>query len=169
MTDLLSHVLAVYAVLTVVSWWRDGLEERHVAVAVVGVVLPDFSKVFLLVSESTISSLLGLPFSWHPLHRLGGVVVLAAAFSLLFERSRRLQVAGYALLGGLAHFPLDALLIRADGHSPPYFYPLSWWQPPAGDLFLSSDLWPVIPIGLLAAAVWLVDRRHGDPRGVGSP
>lgn len=160
MVDLLAHALAAYAVGTLLRWRRDGIEGRHVAVGVVGGVLPDLAKAYLLVGSGAVSAALGLPFSWLALHRLGAVVVLAALGALLFERAERPMVAGALAGGGVLHLTLDAFVIRADGLTPPYFYPLSWWRPPSGDLYLSSELWPTAVFLLLAGVVWAVLGRE---------
>ncbi len=159
MPDLLTHVLLVYAILTPLTWFAHRVDPRYVAVAIVGAVLPDLAKIGLILNPGVIESLLGVPFSWLPIHRLGGVILIVGMFALLFESGDRPRIAAFALFGALTQFPLDGLIRRANDLSPPYLYPVTWWQPPAGNLYLSSDLWPVIPAIAIAVAVWRLDRR----------
>jgi len=162
MPDLLTHVLVVYAVMTALTWRLGRLHSRLIPVAMAGTVIPDLAKIELLVPPRVIETVLGIPFSWRPIHRIGGAIVLVGLFALLFDRGDRWSVAVVALFGALSQFPLDGFIRRANGLSPPYLYPVTWWQPPAGDLYLSSDLWPVIPALLLAGAVWCRDRRGSE-------
>lgn len=159
MPDLLTHVLLVYAVTTVLCWRFDWLETRFIPVAMAGTVIPDLVKVELIVPAFVIESVLGIPFSWRPIHRVGGAVVLVGLFALLFDRADRRRVLVVAMFGALSQFPLDGLIRRANDLSPPYLYPITWWQPPAGNLYLSSDLWPVLPALVLAGLVWWLNDR----------
>lgn len=157
MTDLLTHVLFVYVVLTVVSWRIEGIE-RYISVGMVGAVIPDIVKIHLFIGPKTVQSALGVPFSWAPIHRLGGTVLLAGIAALFFARRVRVRAFGFLLAGATTGFVLDAGLKRANRVTPPYFYPLSWWQPPSGDLYLSSDAWPAMVAILVAAVIWTMDR-----------
>ncbi|MDY6818152.1 MAG: metal-dependent hydrolase [Halobacteriales archaeon] len=161
MPDLLTHVLLVYSLTTVVTDIVDRLPDRFVPVAMVGAILPDLSKFHLLVAPAQLTAVFGIPFSWLPFHRLGGTIVMAALASLTFDRSERRLAFGFLLGGALTQYPLDGMIERANGLSPPYFYPFTWWQPPAGGLYLSSDLWPILPAAVLASGVWLWQRFRG--------
>lgn len=160
MVDLLAHALFAYAVGATLQWVGT-IERRHVAVVVVGGVLPDVAKAHLVVGSGAVEAAVGLPFSWLALHRLGAVLAFAALGALLFARAERSVAFGTLVGGGLLHLALDALVIRADGRAPPYLYPLSWWRPPSGDLYLSSDLWPTAVAVVLAATAWWMTRRGG--------
>lgn len=165
MPDLLTHVLLVYALGTAVTWVRSEIDPRYVAVGMVGAVIPDLAKIELVVSARTVEALVGIPFAWQPIHRLGGVAILVGMGTLLFAPAHRRGAATSAFLGALTQFPLDSLIRRANDLSPPYLYPLTWWRPPAGNLYLSSDLWPLLPAALLAAVVWYHDRRRSVHSG----
>lgn len=160
MPDLLAHVLLAYVAFTALAWRVPPFPRRLVPVGVVGGALPDLVKVHLLVSDGVVESALGVPFSWDPIHRLGGIAVLAGLGAVLFDRPFRRQAFASLLAGGGLHLVLDSLIRRASGLSPPYLYPLTWWQPPAGDLYLSSDLWPTALAIAAAAAVFAHDRRR---------
>ena len=125
-----------------------------------GAVLPDLAKVHLVVPSGTVSSLLGVAFSWQAIHRLGGVLVLAGLGALTVGRSYR-RAAFAALVGGAAsHLLLDSFIRRANGLTPPYLYPLTWWHPSSGDLYLSSDPWPAALAVAVASVAFAYDRRR---------
>ncbi|MFB6129286.1 MAG: metal-dependent hydrolase [Salinigranum sp.] len=158
MVDLLSHVLVGYSACALLAR-RGCIGDRHVPVGTVGSALPDLAKVQLLVSPGAVGALLGTPFSWLALHRLGGVLALAGIGALLFERGERRTVFGLLVGGGLGELFLDVFVTRAGGYAPPYLYPFSWWQPPAGNLYVSSDLWPLVVAAALALATFVYVRR----------
>lgn len=158
--DLLTHVLLAYVGATALSWRAAWFDRALVPVAMVGGVLPDVAKAYLLVPDGTVAALIGLPFTWNGLHRLGGAVALAGLGCLLVHRRSRRRVFGVLLAGALLHLGLDGLITRANGLAPPYLYPLTWWQPPAGGLYLSSDPWPAAASVVLALAVVVYDRRR---------
>lgn len=162
MPDLLTHVLVVYAFLTPLTWYSTRVQPRYVGVAVMGTLIPDLAKIGLVLTPGSIETLLGLPFSWLPLHRLGGVILVVGMVAVLSERAERRPIATYAFLGAITQFPLDGLIRRANDVSPPYLYPVTWWRPPAGNVYLSSDIWPVIPALGIAVLVWWTDRNLVD-------
>lgn len=51
--------------------------------------------------------------------------------------------------------------LRTDSieHSHSVFWPLTQYQPPTPNIYLSSDRWPALVSGLVAAIVWAVDRQ----------
>lgn len=158
MPDLLTHVLIVYVMLTVAFWLTDLFERNLIPVAMAGAGIPDFSKLYLLVSADVVESVMGLPFSWLALHRLGPTIAIAGIFAICFRRGIRTRVFGFLLFGVGSHFVLDLGVKRASGAAPPYLYPLSWWHPPAANLYLSSDLWPVFVTAGVAILVWRLDN-----------
>jgi len=159
MPDLLTHVLGTYALVTVLSWRVAWLRPRHVAVVMVGTVVPDLSKVRLLVDATPIENALGVEWLWTGIHRLGPALTLAAIGAVCFQRGRRLAAFGLLGAGVVTHFAFDLAVTRASGTAPPYLYPLTWWHPPSADLLLSSDTWPWLVAIALAGCVWLVDQR----------
>lgn len=160
MPELLTHVLLVYAALTALSWRLDAIEPPWIALAMVGTVIPDLAKIRFLLDSRIIEAWLGLSFSWMPIHRLGGAALLAAFGALLIKRHDRWRALGFLVVGTLIHLPLDALIQRANALSPPYLWPLTWWHPPAGMLYLSQDIWPGLIALLLAGSIWLLDHAH---------
>lgn len=159
MVDLLTHVLVVYVVLTIASWHLDGID-AYVGVGMIGAILPDLAKIRILVDPDTVEAILHVPFSWNPFHRLGGIIVVAGMGSLLFDPDHRSRVFGVLCFGAVTALILDLGVIRAGGIAPPYLYPFSWYEPPAANLYLSSDRWPAVVAVALAAGIWLGDRRQ---------
>lgn len=160
MPELLTHVLVVYAALTALSWRLDPIEAPWVALAMVGTILPDLAKLRFLLDARLLEAWLGLPFAWIAIHRLGGAVLLAAVGALLVQHRDRWPAFAFLLAGILIHLPLDALIQRANGLSPPYLWPLTWWHPPAGMVYLSQDIWPAMIALLVAGGIWYLDRHH---------
>lgn len=159
MPDLLTHVLGAYVLLTPVTWYVDWIDRRHVSLVLVGAIVPDISKIQLVVDGSIVADAIGRPWLWTGVHRIGPAGTLAAVGALGFERGRRLSGFGWLLAGTLVHLVFDLAVIRASGVAPPYLYPLTWWHPPAANLLLSSDVWPWMITSVLAGMVWLIDRR----------
>ncbi|MDX1744831.1 MAG: hypothetical protein R3324_02740 [Halobacteriales archaeon] len=160
MPDLLTHVLLAYAGMTMAVWYDDRFARHHVSVAMVGAALPDLAKIGLVVDFEAVSVLLGIPLSPLPLHRLGGVLVVAGIGSLLVHDRERWMTFAILTTAAMGHLVLDALIIRADGLTPPYLYPFTWWRPPAGDLYLSSDLWPALVAIGIASLAWVFTARN---------
>ena len=158
MVDLLAHVLVGYAVAALLAN-RGVVARRFVPLAMVGAVLPDLSKTGMVLSERWVEGVLGVPFSWLAFHRLGGVLLVAGVVVLSLGRGDRRAAYGALVGSAVGHLALDALITRAGGYAPPYLYPFTWWQPPAGGLYVSSDLWPTALAVGLAAFAWVVTHR----------
>jgi membrane-bound metal-dependent hydrolase YbcI (DUF457 family) len=157
MPDLLTHALVGY-LLGVAAVRADRLPDRYVPVLMVGAVVPDGMKSFV-VAGVDVGVLFGVPYSAWGIHTLGGVAVLAGLGALTIHRpNRRL---GYVALlaGSVSHLLLDTFVIRVDGVAPPYLFPLTGWLPPSGNLYASSDVWPAVVVLAFAVPVWLVRRR----------
>lgn len=171
MPDLLTHVLVGYSLVALAAA-VDGpgvgrIEPRHVGVGMVGAATPDLSKVGWAVPAGTTEALVGVPLSFTALHTLGGVLALAGVVALLFGRDERPAVFAVYASMGTVHLALDTLITRAGGYAPPYLYPLTWWQPPAGGVFVSSDLAPLLVAAPAAVAVWWATRGRRRDRPTG--
>lgn len=166
MAETLSHVLHAFVILTIASWSIGWLDREWIAVAMVGAIVPDLSRIDLLLSADAIEATLGIPFSWSPIHTLGGVVVLSAVGAMLFA-TRQAQVRAFGLLvaGGIIHLLVDSLKLWADGVTSAYWYPLTWYNPPAGMLYVTADRWVTVVSIALAVVVLGIDewRRRNDP------
>jgi membrane-bound metal-dependent hydrolase YbcI (DUF457 family) len=167
MGDLLSHVLFAFAAFTVAGWAVSWLDRRWVAVGMVGAILPDLDVLGAFLDGAVIGAALGVPFDWAAIHTLGGVLVVAAALALLFERSsQRRRAFGLLVAGGCSHLLIDGLKAWADGANGVSLYPFSWWRNPTPGLYLAADRRVLVLAVLLAGGVWLVDR-YLDPAGRG--
>lgn len=159
MTDLLTHVLTAYVLATVASWRLGWLHRRHVPLAMLGAAIPDAAKVYLLLGGVR-TTVAGVEVGWLALQTLGAGLAFALVGGLLVPPAERRATLA-ALVGGLCtHVGMDYFVIRAGGLSPPYLYPFTWAQLPAGNLYLSADVWPSVVAVVVAASVVLVDRRR---------
>jgi hypothetical protein len=163
MADLLTHVLVSYVLLTVASWQTDRITERWVVIGMCGAAIPDLTRVSLFVPSDSISTVLGVPFSYTPISTLGGVVVVAGAITLAFERERR-RVFSYLLVGGVSALVGDGLRAFADGQSTFWLYPVSWWRPPTPSLYVSSDVRVLVVMLVVSGVVFAIDWRRCSTR-----
>ncbi|WP_425498649.1 metal-dependent hydrolase [Haloplanus salilacus] len=155
MPDLLTHILIAYVLGTLVNNKTDLLNGRHVPVLMIGGALPDLSKLYLIVESDVIEQAFSVPFSWGGAHTFGVTLLLSLAGTQLFHRKERYPVFVSLSIGFVLHFILDSFVIRADGQVPPYLFPVSWWQYPSGNLYLSSTFWPSLLSILLATIVFV--------------
>ncbi|PSP34449.1 hypothetical protein BRC64_00750 [Halobacteriales archaeon QH_10_67_22] len=159
MTDLLTHVLVAYVLLTVAGWRVEAVDARWRAVGMGGAAIPDLGKVSLLVDGRTVEGLLGVPFSYGPLSTLTGVVLVSGVIAVAFGRRYRRRAFTFLLVGGVASLLGDALRLTVNGRAGPLLYPLSWWRPPAPGLYVSSDPRVLAFVLVAAVATYAVDRR----------
>lgn len=159
MTDLLTHVLTAYVLATVGTWQFSWLQTRHVPLAMLGGAIPDTAKVYLLLG-SIRTTVFGVELSWLALQTVGAGLAFTVLGGLLVPPRERRQVLA-SLGGGVSlHIILDYFVVRAGGYAPPYLYPLTWAQLPAGNVYLSSDIWLSVVATILAASVWAINRRR---------
>ncbi|WP_459191562.1 metal-dependent hydrolase [Halosimplex sp. J119] len=163
MADLLTHVLAVYVLLTVASWRIEAITPQWVAVGMCGGAIPDLVKTELVLDSAVVEGVLGTPFAYDPVSTLGGVLVIAAAITLAFARRYWSRAYAFLVAGGITSLVLDGLRVYADSRAGPWLYPFSWWRPPTPSLYVTSD--PRILVVALAAAsaVFVVDRKLVGP------
>jgi len=159
MADLLTHVLAAYVLLTVASWRIDAIGSEWTPVGMGGAAIPDLIKVGIVVDNGAIEGVIGVPFSYAPVSTLGGVLLIAGAITLAFERRYWRRAYAFLFVGGLASLVLDGLRAFADGNSNPWLYPFAWWQPPTPSLYVTSDPRVAVVGIVVAAVVFAVDRR----------
>ncbi len=154
----MTHALVAFSAATVLSWKFRSIDHKFITAAMIGAVLPDLTRVGLIIDPAFIEEVLGIPFSWHPLHTLGGVLVVIAVITLLVQKEHSKPVFLLLSFGAASHLFLDSLLIKASGYSYPVFFPLTTYHPPTPGLYMSPDVWPVIVAGLIALAIFFIDR-----------
>ncbi|SEW31558.1 metal-dependent hydrolase [Natrinema salifodinae] len=158
MPDLLTHVLVGYSIGTLLSFRYEHLQPSHVTLVLIGALSPDFTKIQLVIPDGVVELLVGLPFSWAPLHTLGGSLLVVLLGSLLVAPEYRRQAIALIAIGAVSHHVLDVALLTATGEAYAVFFPGSTYRPPSPGLYLSSDRWPAVVAGTVAAGLWAVQR-----------
>ncbi|WP_122089283.1 metal-dependent hydrolase [Halalkalicoccus subterraneus] len=161
MAEWLSHVLIAYALATLLSWRWSWITPQYKTLAMIGSFVPDLNRFELLISEHTVEALLGIPFSWSPLHFLSGSLLAVAIGSLLVAPRYRTRVFSVLALGVATHHAIDLFLVSLSGHSYSILWPLTQYAPPTPSLYLSTDRWPALVAGAVAGIVRLLDERSG--------
>ena len=160
MAEWLTHVLIAYALFTAMGWVIDWINCRWVAVGMVGSILPDLSRIRLVVPDDLVASILGLPFNWDGLHTIAGIVALSAIGALLFKTPCQ-QRRGFVLLidGAVSHLIVDLPQKYADGYmlTNYYLFPLPTWRLPTPNWYVSADRWVVFIALAIALVVFLID------------
>ncbi|SDK16607.1 LexA-binding, inner membrane-associated putative hydrolase [Halovenus aranensis] len=164
MADLFTHILVGYVVVTALSWRWAWISPQLVTVAMVGSTLPDLNRIDLVLPDSTVEELLSLSFSWTPLHRAGGTLVMIAVGSLLVPKRLRRGVFALLLLGVGSHYALDFLLYKPAGVTADLLWPFTGRQFVIDGFYLSSDRWPAAVATVLALGAWAVDRVVTSPK-----
>jgi hypothetical protein len=163
MADLLAHVLLAYVLFTVAGWRFDAVTDRWVAVAMGGAALPDLVKVNLVLSRQAVEAVLGVPFTYQPLSTLGGVALTAGVVALLFGGEYRRRAYAFLLAGGVTSLVVDGFRITLDGRAGSLLYPVTWWEPPSPNLYLTSDPRVLVVAVALAFVVYGFDRYRSRP------
>lgn len=159
MPDLLTHTLVGFAIGRGLSWRMDWVGPHHVTALMIGAVVPDLVKLKLLVPSAQLAASLGLPFSWLPLHTIGGAALSVLVMGCLVARRHRRRAVWMLATGALSHLALDGLLRTPTGRGSPVFWPLTAYQPPTPGLYLSTDIWPAAIALAIAGVVLYADRR----------
>ena len=168
MADVLTHVLVGFLIGTLLSVRYDWLGPEFVTLVMIGALSPDFVKIDMVIPGETVAALLGIPFSWSPLHVLAGTVIVVLLGSLLVAPEYRTRAIALFFVGAVSHHVLDLLLISTTGYSYAVFWPVTEVRFPRGDLYLSSDRGPVMVVGALAVVVWY-GRERLDSMGRNPP
>ena len=161
MPDVLTHVLWGYIIGMLLSFRYDWLDARFVTIVMLGALLPDLTKIALVVDDALVEQFLGVPFSWGAIHRLGGATVACAIGAVLAGDGLRTRVFALLMIGAASHLVLDGLLVNVSGYSYSILWPVTNYHFPTPNLFLSSDRWPAVVSAGVAAGVWILKRR-GD-------
>lgn len=167
MPDWLTHVLVGYALATALSVRLAWLSPRYVTLAMVGALLPDLTKLKLLVPAEAVTATLGVPFDWMAFHTLAGTLVAVLFVAALVPAEYRRRALLVLALGATSHHALDLLLVQPSGLTYPVLWPLTDFRAPSVDLYLSSDREPALVAATLALLVRYardrVDPAHSLP------
>lgn len=158
MADLFTHVLVGFVLATLLSWRYDWISSALVTLAMVGATLPDLSRIDLVLPAATIEATLGIPFSWTPLHRVGGTALVVLLGGLLVSPERRRAALLLLALGAGSHYLLDFLLYKPSGMAGPLLWPFTTHQLAIEGCYLSSDRWPAVVATAAAIATWAATR-----------
>jgi hypothetical protein len=93
---------------------------------------------------------LEVPFNYASISSFGGVVVVAAGITILFDREVWREVYGLLVFGGLTSLVVDGARVFADGTGGFWLYPV-WIRPVAPSLYMSAD--PRVLAVVLSTAV----------------
>lgn len=165
MPDLLAHAFIAYSICRVLSWRYPWLADQYVTVGMVGAFIPDLVKVDLLFSSETMTRVLGVPFSWGSLQTGGGVVVSVLIGVVLLAPTERRRGGALLAVGAGSHLLADSQLITASGRTIQPLWPLLQYRVPSLGLYHSTQIWPTLVAGGVAALVWASHRyvmRPGD-------
>ncbi|QRV15778.1 metal-dependent hydrolase [Haloterrigena salifodinae] len=158
--DVLTHVLVGYILGTLLSFRYARLRSAHVTLVMAGALVPDLMKIQLLVPDGLVAHVLGVPFTWSPIHTLVGSALVVGLGALFVTPAQRPLAVALLAVGAGSHHALDLLLVTASGDAYAVFWPLLEYRPPAGDLYLSSDRWPAVVAGVGALCIRIVARRR---------
>jgi len=165
MPDLFAHALTGYVLATLLSWRYEAVTPPFVTLAMVGAVSPDLNRIDLVVPEATVEALFGIPWSWRPLHRLGGTLLVVAVGAVLVDRRYRRLAVALVAVGAASHYVLDALLYTPSGLSTRLLWPFTGYRVAVDGLYVSSDRWPAAVALVASLVVWGLDRRHSSGSG----
>lgn len=165
MADLLTHVLVAYVLATLLSWRDGAISPRLTTLAMAGAVIPDLSRMELVVPAASIETALGVPFSWAAFHRVGGaaIVVLIGALAVPPRYRRRALV--LLAIGAGSHFALDTLTYSSTGVTRPFLWPLTDRGFATPGLYVSSERWPALLSAVAATTVCFASGRRNARRG----
>lgn len=161
MPDLLTHAFLAYTTLRVLSWRYDWLTNPYITAGMAGAFIPDIAKIELLVRGPTVEAVVGIPFSWWPIHQVGGTAICVLIGVVLVDEARRRKTLLVLSFGAGSHLIADALLMNASGRSYAVLWPLTRWHPPTPGLYLSTEPEPTIVTGVLAVVVWAISIWRG--------
>lgn len=160
MAEWLTHVLFAYVLATLLSWRYPWITSQYVTIAMIGSIVPDLNRMELVISEHTVETALGIPFSWSPLHVLSGSLVVVIIGALLVGSRQRTRVFALLVFGMISHHALDLLLISLSGHSYSVLWPLTQHVPPTPGIYLSTDRWPGALALVVSVIVRVIDRQR---------
>ena len=159
MADLFTHILVGYSLGIVLSWRYEQLSYPFITAVMIGSTLPDLNRIDLVLPEDTMAALFGIPFTWIPLHRVGGTLLIVSIGALLVPTAYRRVVFTCLAAGASSHYALDFLLYKPSGVTSPLLWPFITHGLAVDGFYFSSDRWPVVAAAALAGLIWIMDRR----------
>ncbi|MFP4051024.1 MAG: metal-dependent hydrolase [Thermoplasmata archaeon] len=159
MADLLTHSLVAFSIGTILSWRFKKINAQFITILMIGSVLPDLTRIGLILESALIEKTLNIPFSWQPLHTLGGVVIVIAVLTLFVDEKDSRYVLSLLSVGVFSHLFLDAFLIKVSGRSYTMFFPIATYNPKVPGFYLSTDMWPAVIAVITAFIIYQVDSR----------
>ena len=98
MADLLTHILVGYVLAVLLSWRADWITAPYITLVMGAAVLPDLNRIELVIPAATIEATLGIPWSWTPLHRVGGTFLIICLGTMLASKQLRRRVFGLLVI-----------------------------------------------------------------------
>lgn len=120
MPDLFTHMLVGDTITTVLSWRFEWIAYPYITLVMGAAILPDLNRVELVLPAITIEATLGIPWSWVPLHRVSGTLLIICLGTLLAPKHLRRQVFTLLAIGATSHYTLDLLLYKPARLSGPF-------------------------------------------------
>ena len=159
MADLLTHILVGYVIAVLLSWRANRITGPYITLMMGAALLPDLNRIELVLPAATVEATLGIPWSWTPLHRVGGTLLVICLGTLLTSKQLRRQVFGLLAIGAASHYTLDFLLYKPAGRTGPLLWPFTDHRFAIEGFYLSSDRWPAVGAMALAGLVWVMERH----------
>lgn len=163
MADILTHALAGYVLATALSFKYEWITPEYVTVCMMGALIPDMTKIGIVVSDAQMEAWLGVPFSWDAVHTLGGSTAAVLVGTFLVPAEYRRRVFALLFVGMLSHHAIDVFMAHPSGYVYDVLWPLTATWLPAGGLYHSSDRLPAV-IAAVAAGIVYVARVRVDRR-----
>ncbi len=146
---------------TLVGWITGKTTRQDVALVVIGSLLPDLSKLDILLV------ILGVQDTslFDPLHTPIGAILIAALIALFFLNIKK--TLPILLLGISTHFILDFFLVHTHGGIL-LLFPFSWdgWQI---SVYSSNDYRVTIIAIIAALIIYILYRYHGRTKKTHKP
>jgi hypothetical protein len=160
MPDLLTHAIVGYIIGTTLAFKYEWITPPWVTIAMMGTFIPDLTKIKLVVESYQIEQLLGIPFDWFGLHTVGGSIISVLIGTVLVPSEYRKRVFALLVVGASSHLLLDSLLITTSGYMSPMLWPITDYGFGMPGFYLSSDRWPAVVAGSIAALLWWVKYKQ---------
>lgn len=161
MSEWVTHVLVAYAVFTILSWYVAWLDQKWVAVGMIGSILPDLSRLDLVIPSDVVAYFIGLDFTWDGIHTIIGILLLSMIGAFLFSDSLDQYRAFICLmLGGISHIIIDLPQRYADGRMilDSYMAPFSVPRPMTPGWYVTPNRWVAAVAIVMALLIFVADR-----------